>query len=277
VTGANITTAGLVTATGNVTGGNLITVGLVSATGNISGNFILGNGSQLTGIVVSAGASISNGTSNVVVQANSNVTVAVSTSIVSTFANTGVFVVGVVSATGNISGNFILGNGSQLTGIYNDSNVVTLLSNFGSNSISTTGNITASNLNSTNADLAEKYTADADYAPGTVVAFGGAQEVTLSTQSHATQVAGVISTKPAHTMNNDLVSEHTAMVALTGRVPCLVLGPVTKGDLLAASAVAGHAQRLDPAQYKPGCVIGKSLADYPSLEIGCIEVAVGRF
>ncbi len=49
----------------------------------------------------------------------------------------------------NISGSYILGNGSQLTGItgdYNNSNVTTLLSSFGSNTISTTGNITGGNF-----------------------------------------------------------------------------------------------------------------------------------
>jgi len=52
-----------------------------------------------------------------------------------------------LTVTGNISGSYILGNGSQLTGIvtatYNNSNVTSLLSSFGSNTISTTGNITA--------------------------------------------------------------------------------------------------------------------------------------
>jgi hypothetical protein len=53
---------------------------------------------------------------------------------------------GRVSATGNISGNFILGNGSQLTGIaatYGNANVATFLASFGSNAVSTTGNVTA--------------------------------------------------------------------------------------------------------------------------------------
>jgi len=57
-----------------------------------------------------------------------------------------------VTVTGNISGNYILGNGSQLTGLpatYGDSNVVTLLSGFGSNTISTTGNITGGNITGT--------------------------------------------------------------------------------------------------------------------------------
>ena len=60
---------------------------------------------------------------------------------------------GVVSATGNVTGNYILGNGSQLTGLpaaYSNANVTSLLANFGSNTISTTGNITAGNTTSGN-------------------------------------------------------------------------------------------------------------------------------
>jgi hypothetical protein len=125
--------------------------------------------------------------------------------------------------------------------------------------------------------LAEKYTADADYAPGTVLEFGGDQEVTATTTSHSPRVAGIVSTQPSYIMNDGLVSDHTAMVSLTGRVPCLVQGPIAKGDRLVASAVVGHAQRLDPAQYEPGCIIGKALEDYTSTAIGTIEVAVGRF
>jgi hypothetical protein len=52
---------------------------------------------------------------------------------------------GNVSATGNVTGNYFLGNGSQLTGIagtYGNSNVTTLLASLGSNIISGTGNIT---------------------------------------------------------------------------------------------------------------------------------------
>ena len=127
------------------------------------------------------------------------------------------------------------------------------------------------------ADLAEKYTADADYVPGTVLEFGGDQEVTATTTSHSPRVAGIVSTLPSYIMNDGLVGDHTAMVSLTGRVPCLVQGPIAKGDRLVASAVVGHAQRLDPAQYEPGCIIGKALEDYPSTSIGTIEVAVGRF
>jgi hypothetical protein len=54
-----------------------------------------------------------------------------------------------MSATGNVSGNYFIGNGSQLTGItgsYGNANVTALMAAFGSNTISTTGNITSGNL-----------------------------------------------------------------------------------------------------------------------------------
>jgi hypothetical protein len=62
--------------------------------------------------------SISGGTSNVVVNSNANVTVSsAGTANVLTISNTGAFVSGVVSATGNITGGNILGNGRAMTGI----------------------------------------------------------------------------------------------------------------------------------------------------------------
>lgn len=186
---------------------------------------------------------------------------------------------GIVSATGNISGSYIIGNGSQLTGLpasYGDSNVVSLLSNFGSNSISTTGNITAANINSANADLAEMYVADANYPPGTVLEFGGDHEVTASGQSHSARVAGIVSTNPSYLMNASQPGKHVVAVALIGRVPCQVTGTITKGDRLVASDIPGTAQRLDPDRYEPACIIGKALEAYNSDQIGIIEVAVGR-
>lgn len=62
--------------------------------------------------------SITGGNSSVVVYNNSAVTISsAGISNVLTVSNTGAFVTGVVSATGNVTGNYILGNGSQLTGI----------------------------------------------------------------------------------------------------------------------------------------------------------------
>jgi hypothetical protein len=121
------------------------------------------------------------------------------------------------------------------------------------------------------ADLAEKYTADADYAPGTVVSFGGTKEVTITTVASDTRVAGVISTNPSYRMNDGLQSAHTAMVALTGRVPTSVTGTVRKGDLMVS---AGNGTARAEANPAVGTVIGKALADSEGDAV--IEVVVGR-
>jgi hypothetical protein len=97
------TTSGNLSALGDVIGGNVNTGGAVSATGNIRGSYILGNGSQLTGIITSSNAALLTGNT-----LSSNV---VSSSL------TSVGILSTVSATGNITGNYIFGNGSQLTGI----------------------------------------------------------------------------------------------------------------------------------------------------------------
>jgi cell shape-determining protein MreC len=66
-------------------------------------------------------------------------------------------------------------------------------------------------------------------------------------------------------------------VALTGRVPCRVIGAIQKGDRLVTSGIKGVATVLDPAKYQPGCIIGKALENYDSDTVGVIEVAVGRY
>ena len=124
------------------------------------------------------------------------------------------------------------------------------------------------------ADLAEMYVGDAEYPAGTVVVIGGKEEITVTTQDHDTRVAGVISTDPAYLMNS---GNSGLPVALTGRVPCCVQGPVTKGALLVTSRTAGVAQAMNPAQYQPGCVIGKSLQSITDDDIHVIEIMVGRF
>ena len=122
------------------------------------------------------------------------------------------------------------------------------------------------------ADLAENYTADAEYAPGTVVHFGGEQEVSICDVDMCTKVAGVVSTNPAYLMNGRLESTHVVAVALTGRVPTKVRGPISKGDLI-VSAGEGHARAENLPQV--GTVIGKALEDFNG-DSGVIEVVVGK-
>ena len=126
------------------------------------------------------------------------------------------------------------------------------------------------------ADLAEMYVADGTYSPGTVLDFGGADEVTITAQPHSTQVAGIVSTNPSYLMNSTLADANAVEVALVGRVPCYVVGTITKGDRLVSSSIPGVATRLDMSQYQPGCIIGKALEAYNSETVGTIEVAVGR-
>jgi hypothetical protein len=78
------------------------------------------------------------------------------------------------------------------------------------------------------ADLAEKYLADQEYAPGTVVSVGGEKEVTES--KFGDIALGVVSTNPAYMMNSGL--EGGTYIALKGRVPVRVTGMVNKGDPL---------------------------------------------
>jgi hypothetical protein len=124
------------------------------------------------------------------------------------------------------------------------------------------------------ADLAENYVGDTEYAPGTVLVFGGAKEVTVTNMTHDTRVAGVVSTNPAYLMNS---MNGNVSVAMTGRVPCCVQGPVEKGTVLVSSHIPGVAEALNSSMYRPGCVLGKALEKIDSTDIKTIEVVVGRF
>jgi hypothetical protein len=122
------------------------------------------------------------------------------------------------------------------------------------------------------ADLAEAYTADAEYAPGTVLVFGGTAEVTVAAQASDTRIAGVVSTNPAHVMNAGLDAPNVVIIALTGRVPTKVTGTVRKGDMMVA---AGNGVAQACATPTIGSVIGKALENFDG-ESGVIEVVVGR-
>ena len=121
------------------------------------------------------------------------------------------------------------------------------------------------------ADLAEKYTTDAEYEPGTVMMFSGEPEVTICNQDMCTKVAGVISENPAYLMNASLTNS-AAVVALMGRVKVKVKGTVQPGDML-VSAGDGFARAESNPTF--GSVIGKALSSHSESE-GTIEMVVGR-
>lgn len=116
------------------------------------------------------------------------------------------------------------------------------------------------------ADLAEKYLADSEYAPGTVVCVGGSAEVTATV--HGDRALGVVSTAPAFMMNRDL--EGGTYIALKGRVPCMVIGAVKKGQRLVATD-SGYATAAD---LNSTDVFAISMETSPDTGVKVIEVAV---
>jgi hypothetical protein len=206
VTGGNLLTGGLVSATANVTGGNILTVGIMSSTGNaFHGNLTVSTGNIILGNIVNAG---SNGAGNI----GSSIS----------YFNTG----------------FLKSTTAQY------------------------------------ADLAENYVADGTYRSGTVLVFGGNNEVTMCTVNADPRVAGVVSSNPAHLMNSTLDAEHTVALALQGRVLTNVTGTIRKGDMM-VTASNGYAQACTtPAM---GTVLGKALEDFDGIGMsGVIEIVVGR-
>jgi hypothetical protein len=278
VTGA-ISATGTVTAAstvgGVITGTSASVSGTVTAASTVGG-VITGSSSSVTGAQTAAST-----VGGVITGSSVSVsgTVTAASTVGGVITGSSVSVSGTVTAASTVGG--VL-SGSSLT-VSTGSITCGSIVNANANAV---GNIGSSSLyfntvfakatSAQYADLAEMYVADAEYAPGTVVEFGGTAEVTQSTASHSTRVAGIVSTNPSYLMNATLTGDHVVPVALTGRVPCQVTGTIAKGDRLVASAIPGVATRLDPNKYEPACIIGKALETYDSETTGIIEVAVGR-
>lgn len=124
------------------------------------------------------------------------------------------------------------------------------------------------------ADVAEYYEGDSAYEVGTVLVFGGDKEVTAATVKSDTRVAGIVSENAAFVMY-DACPGIKNLIALTGRVPCKVVGKIRKGDLLITSGIKGVAVAAQ-SKIDVGTLVGKALQEYDSDHIGVIEVAVGR-
>ena len=255
--------------------GNIIRVAFV---GNI-GSFHIGNGGGLSNL---NGANIQLGTVQNGSLSNSNITVN---------AGTGISGAGTVALGGNItitnSGvtGLTAGSGISLSGSTGNVTVSTAttaafanIAHVGTSGVgdigsasNTFGTVYATATSAKYADVAENYVADQQYSPGTVLAFGGVNEVTLA-EDGTRRVAGVVSSEPAYLMNSHCNGDYVVAIALQGRVPCKVRGKIEKGDML-VSAGSGFAR----ADYNPilGSVIGKALENFDGIE-GVIEVVVGR-
>lgn len=128
------------------------------------------------------------------------------------------------------------------------------------------------------ADLAERYAADGPAQKGDLVKLGGELEITLTTEAYDIDVFGVISTEPGLRLNSSAGPDEThPYVALAGRVPCKVIGPVKKGDRLAASDTPGVARAVssEVATQRILSVFGRALETNNNTGVKLVEVTVG--
>lgn len=117
------------------------------------------------------------------------------------------------------------------------------------------------------ADLAERYHSDDSYPVGTVMVFGGVNEVTQSTQYMEQGIVGVLSGQPAYLMNASAGKNDThPAIGLKGRVPIRVIGSVKKFDVLVASEIPGVAKSLNRPLEGTDVysIIGRALEDSKS-------------
>jgi hypothetical protein len=123
-------------------------------------------------------------------------------------------------------------------------------------------------------DLAERYETDVLLEPGDVVILGGEKEITTTTIQFDSNVFGIISTEPAIMMNAKAGTDEThPYVALSGRVPCKVVGPVKKGQRLATSNLPGVAIGV-PYTDTPNFAFARSLVNKTSNGVEKIEVVI---
>jgi len=271
LTGSNVTgTVAYATTANSVAGANVsgqVSYAAVAnsvAGGNVSG--AVGLATYATTANAVAGANVSGQVGNALVAGT-----------VYTNAQPNITSVGTLTSL-TVTGNIGTGNLNTSSGTVGGASATlygtTLTTGANTTAGSITGNWTlsaGSKLTATYADLGEYYAADGLYEPGTVLMFGGSQEVTIADED-TNAVAGVVSTNPAYVMNGNIQVTYPVVIALQGRVPVKVKGVVRKGNIM-VSAGNGYAK----ASSNPlmGTAIGKALADFDGSE-GVIEIAVGR-
>ena len=136
------------------------------------------------------------------------------------------------------------------------------------------GTVSGNQINANYADVAERFEADTELPPGTVVELGGSAEITQVNTDLSENVFGVISTRAAYLMNSSAGSDVThPPVAMTGRVPVKVIGQVLKGDRL-VSAGNGMARSARPGEITAFNVIGRALRDKLDTDAGTVEAIV---
>lgn len=135
-------------------------------------------------------------------------------------------------------------------------------------------NIYGTAIHAKYADLAERFSSDQSYTPGTIVGLGGIKEITVVNDELSEDVFGVISTRAAYLMNSAAGTDAThPPVAVQGRVPVKVIGKIYKGDRLVAAG-NGLARAGSKNEITPWNVIGRALEDKLDSGEGTIEAIV---
>lgn len=128
------------------------------------------------------------------------------------------------------------------------------------------------------ADLAERYAVDGPVEVGDLVSIGGEAEITKTTIETDINVFGVVSTDPGLKLNAAAGDDKThPYIAMTGRVPCKVVGLVKKGQRLVSSDIPGVAKAIDNKEVADNfvAVFGRALETNTSSSEKTIEVIVG--
>ena len=126
-------------------------------------------------------------------------------------------------------------------------------------------------------DVAERFASDSVYTPGTVVALGGAEEITQVNEEASDEVFGVVSSleQAAFKMNDGAGNNEThPYIAMTGRVDVKVIGIVNKGDRLISASVPGYARAATKAECTAFNVIGRALTSKSQAGQGSVLAAV---
>ena len=256
-----------------------ITLNGTSGTGTIAGGSTLSFAST-NGVTIAVGTSYAN------ISTPQDIRTSASPSFVSITANvtgnlTGNVTGNVVATTlsGNVTGTILTAAQPNITSL----GIVTGLTVSGAvvpnaNASVTLGSTSAwwssvygTAVHAQYADLAEMYTSDADYEPGTVLVFGGDAEVTTSTTFADASVAGAVSTNPAYLMNAETTG---VAVALRGRVPVKVIGSVRKGDLLVTGNIAGCAASVGKNKDFGVAVFAKAIESSSDTGIKIIQAVI---
>jgi hypothetical protein len=188
--------------------------------------------------------------------------------------NTGLAVGASSSFRVTVSGNDVTlrnqtSGGNLFLGVNVAGNTTPTLTMFGAN-----GAISGNQINANYADVAERFEADEELSPGTVVELGGSAEITQVGDDLSEKVFGVISTRAAYLMNSSAGPDAThPPVAMTGRVPVKVVGSVARGDRL-VSAGNGHARSAQAGEATAFNVIGRALRDKLDTDPGTVEAIV---